>query len=117
MTDSCATWEPEHVDEVTVVAVAKVKPEHEERALELLRGVIDASHGEDGCVKYTLHRSTNEPGTFTIVERWRSQADLDTHFAMPHMAAMQEVFSYLAEPPTILFCEPVPAGDDAKGVL
>jgi len=105
------------VDEVTVVAVAKVKPEHEERALELLRGVIEASHAEDGCVKYTLHRSKNETGTFSIVERWRSQADLDTHFAMPHMAPMQEVFGYLEKPPTILFCEPMPTGDDAKGAL
>jgi hypothetical protein len=33
------------VDEVTVVAVAQIKPEHEERALELVRGVIEASHG------------------------------------------------------------------------
>ena len=105
------------MDEVTVVAVARIKPEHEERALELLRGLIEASHGEDGCVKYTLHRSKNEPGTYSIVERWRSQADLDTHFAMPHMAPMQEVFGYLVEPPTILFCEAVPAGDDTKGRL
>jgi quinol monooxygenase YgiN len=105
------------VDEVTVVAVAKLKPEHEERALELLRGVIEATHGEEGCVKYTLHRSNNEPCTFSIVERWRSQADLDAHFGQPHMAPMQEVFGYLVEPPTILFCEPIPAGDDAKGLL
>jgi quinol monooxygenase YgiN len=105
------------VDDVTVVAVAKVKPEHEERALELLRGVIEGSHGEDGCVKYTLHRSKNEAGTFTIVERWRSQADLDAHFGQPHMAAMQEVFGYLEEPPTILFCEPIAAGGDEKGLL
>jgi len=105
------------VDEVTVVAVAKIKPEHEERALELLRGVIEASHGENGCVKYTLHRAGNEPGTFSIVERWRSQADLDAHFGKPHMAPMREVFGYLEAPPTILFCQPVPVGDEAKGLL
>ena len=105
------------MDEITVVAVARVKPEHEARALELLRGVIESSHAEEGCVKYTLHRSKNEPGTFSIVERWRSQADLDAHFGQPHMAPMQEVFGYLDEPPTILFCEPMPTGDGAKGAL
>jgi quinol monooxygenase YgiN len=105
------------MDEVTVVAVAKVKREHEERALEVLRRLIEASHGEDGCVKYTLHRSKNEPGTFSIVERWRSQADLDAHFGQPHMAPMREVLAYLEEPPTILFCEPLPVGDGAKGTL
>lgn len=104
------------MSEVTVVAVAKIKPEHEERALELLTGVIEASHTEDGCVKYTLHRSNNEPGTWSILERWRSQEDLEKHFGQEHMAPMQEVFGYLAEPPTILFCEPVPVGGD-KGTL
>ena len=105
------------MDEVTVVAVAKIKPEHEERALQILRGVIEASHDEDGCVKYTLHRSKNEPGTYSIVERWRSQADLDAHFGQPHMQPMQEVFGYLVEPPTILFCEPIPVGAEAKATL
>jgi quinol monooxygenase YgiN len=105
------------MDEVTVVAVARIKPEHEERALEILRGVIEASHGEEGCVRYTLHRSKNEPGTYSIVERWRSQTELDAHFGQAHMAPMQEVFGYLAEPPTILFCEPVAVGDEAKGSL
>ena len=105
------------MDEVTVVAIARIEPEHEERALELLRGVIEASHAEEGCVKYTLHRSKNEPGAFSIVERWRSQKDLDAHFGRPHMAPMQEVFGYLVEPPTILFCDPVPVGNQAKGAL
>jgi quinol monooxygenase YgiN len=104
-------------EEVTVVAIAKIQPDHEERALELLRGVIEASHAEEGCVKYTLHHSKNEPGAWCIVERWRSQADLDAHFGQPHMAPMQELFGYLSEPPAILFCEPIPAGDAAKGSL
>lgn len=104
------------MSEITVVAVARIKPEHEERAVELLRGLIEASHGEDGCVKYTLHRANNEPGVWSIVERWRSQADLDAHFQQPHMAAMQEVIGYLAEPPTILFCDPVAVGGE-KGAL
>ena len=105
------------MSEVTVVAVARIKPEHEERALELLRSVIEASHGEEGCVKYTLHRAKNEPGAFSIVERWRSQADLDAHFTQPHRAPMEEVFGYLVEPPTILFCDPVPLGDEDKRAL
>lgn len=104
------------MSEVTVIAVAKIKPEHEERALELLTSVIEATHTEDGCVKYTLHRSNNEPGTYSIVERWRSQEDLDKHFTQEHMAPMQEVVGYLVEPPVILFSEPVAVGSD-KGTL
>lgn len=104
-------------DEVTVVATMRVKPGEEQRALEILRGVIQASHTEDGCVKYTLHRSSNEPGAFCIVEKWRSQADLDAHFKQPHMAPIAEALKLLAEPPQVLFCEPVAVGDQVKGSL
>jgi len=95
----------------------KVRPGEEERALEILQGVIAASHAEEGCVKYTLHRAGNEPGAFAIVERWRSQADLDAHFEQPHMAPIAEALELLAEPPQILFCEPVLVGDQDKGSL
>lgn len=103
--------------EVTVIATMKVKPEDEQRALAILEGVIAASHGEEGCVRYTLHRATNEPGAFSIVEVWRSQADLDAHFKQPYMAAIADAVGMLVEPPRILFCEPVPVGDPEKGAL
>ena len=95
----------------------KVKPEHEERALGILKEVIASSHGEDGCVKYTLHRAKNEPGAFSIVEVWRSQDDLDAHFKEPHLAPIAEALELLVEPPQILVCEPLPVGDPEKGAL
>src|SRR5680860_1884089 len=104
-------------NDVTVVASMKVKPGEEEGALEILSGVIQATHTEDGCVKYTLHRSSNQPGAFCIVEKWRSQAELDEHFKQPHMAPLAEAVELLSEPPQILFCEPVAVGDTVKGLL
>jgi len=104
-------------DQLTVIATVKVKPEDEDKAVEILKGVVAATHGEEGCVKYTFHRATNEPGAFAIVEVWRSQADLEAHFKEPHMAPITEAFGMLGEPPQILFCEPVPIGDSGKGTL
>ncbi len=103
--------------QVTVVATMKVKPADEDRALAILEGVIAASHGEEGCVKYTLHRATSEPGAFSIVEVWRSQEDLDAHFKEPHMAPIAQALELLTEPPQILFCAPVAVGDGVKGAL
>ena len=102
---------------VTVIAVFTLKPEHEDEAIEILKGVVAASHGEEGCLLYTLHKASNKPQTWSIVEKWRSQDDLDAHFKMPHMEPMADAVGMLAEPPTILFCEPAPVGDDAKGSL
>lgn len=103
--------------EVTVIATMKLSPEGEQRALEILRGVIAASHEEEGCVKYTLHRAGNEEGAYCIVEKWRSQADLDAHFGKPHMAPIAEAVKLLTEPPQILFCRQVEVGDGPKGLL
>ncbi len=104
-------------EEVTVVATAKIKSGLEEDALAILRGVIEDIHGEEGCVKYTLHRSQNEPGSIAIVERWRSQEDLDKHFKEPHMAPYAKAIEMLSEPPHILFCEQLEIGDPVKGSL
>ena len=104
------------MSEVTVVAVFTVKEEHEEEALAILEGVVEATHGEEGCLLYTLHKANSKPQTYTIVEKWRSQDDLQSHFTQPHMQPMTEAVGMLAEPPTILFCDPVPVGGD-KGAL
>jgi quinol monooxygenase YgiN len=105
------------MSEITVVATFTVKEEDEEAAIAILKGVVEASHGEEGCLLYSLHKANNKPQTYTIVEKWRSQADLDNHFGQPHMKPMTEAVGMLAEPPTILFCEPVPVGDSGKGAL
>ena len=102
---------------VTVIATFTVKPEHEDEAIEILKGVVAASHGEEGCLLYTLHRASNKPHTWSIVEKWRSQDDLEAHFRMPHMQPMADAVGMLAEPPAILFCEPEAVGDEAKGAL
>ncbi len=49
-----------------------------------------------------------------IVERWRSQEDLDQHFTRPHMAAMAGLADSLAGPPEVIFSEPLPHGQPAK---
>ena len=104
-------------DVVTVIATMKVKPEDEERVLGVLEDVIAASQGEEGCLKYTLHRAKNQIGAFSIVEVWRSQDDLDAHFKESHMAPIAQALEMLIEPPQILFCEPMRVGDSEKGAL
>ena len=41
---------------------------------------------EPGCLAYEAYLDRNDPGRVFIFERWRAQADLDAHFATPHMA-------------------------------
>lgn len=105
------------MSEVVVVATFVAKPGRSGEIERFGKEVVQPSHEEDGCVKYALHRSTADPETFVLVEKWRSQEDLDAHFQQPHMAQLGDLQEALAEPPTIHFLEPLPYGDAEKGLL
>ncbi len=103
-------------DQVVVVATFVAKPDRADEIEQFGREVVAPTHGEDGCVKYALHRDTSDPNTFVLVEVWRSQEDLDQHFAQPHMALVAELQDAI-EDSSVHFLEPVPYGDRAKGTL
>jgi quinol monooxygenase YgiN len=78
------------------------------------------THEEDGCLLYAVHRDAADPHHFVVVERWRSQEDLDAHFTTPHV---QELLAFagaagnLAEPPRMTFATPLRLGAPGKGSL
>jgi len=47
--------------EVVVVASFTAKDGREEEAERLLRGAIEPTHAESGCLLYALHRGTQDP--------------------------------------------------------
>jgi quinol monooxygenase YgiN len=104
--------------ELTVIAKAKAKPGREADLERAMRAVVDPSHEEQGCVRYTLHRSLDDPATFVTVERWASKDAMDQHFAAPHtQALLKQVPDLLAEPPDISVFELLPEGRAEKGRL
>lgn len=103
---------------VTVVALIKLKPGAEAAAIAVLEPIVEQTHAESGCLKYTLHRSTADPQQFVLIERWATQAALDAHFLEPYMGSLfTDVADHLAEPPSIHFLTPHPLGNAEKGAL
>lgn len=100
--------------EVIVVATMRVLPGRGDDLVERFGAVVEATHREHGCLAYGLHRDRFDSSRFVLIERWRSQADLDAHFRQPHMAAVAGLADGLAGPPEVVFCEAVPQGDPAK---
>ncbi len=106
------------MSEVVVVAILKVKEGRREEAITGFTPVIEATHREPGCISYALHQDNTDPDTLLVIERWKSQDDLNAHFGQPHMAEMGALATeVLAEQPRIIFCSGLPAGDPSKGVL
>ena len=48
--------------------------------------IADAVRAERGCIRYDLHRVTNQPERFLLLEEWASADDLATHDASAMMA-------------------------------
>ena len=70
---------------VRVVARVVARPGKEDELRTLLRGLIEPTRREPGCVTYELLQNTADPTDFTFVEEWCSEADLDAHLQSPHL--------------------------------
>lgn len=89
---------------VTLVGIARPKPERAEELKELLLSFVAPTRQEPGCLEYHFHEDRDEPGVFVFYEAWRSQADLDAHLALPHLSAFWESrMEYLASDLEIRF--------------
>jgi quinol monooxygenase YgiN len=104
--------------ELTVIARAKAKAGREADLERAMRAAVAPSHDEPGCLRYTVHRSLNDPASFVTVERWVSKEAIDRHFVAPHtQALMKQIPELLAEPPDISVFELLPEGRPEKGRL
>ena len=81
---------------------------------------IEQTHQEEGCLAYALHRDAADPDHLVLVERWRSQEDLDAHLQTPHVAdllAFAGTPGNLAAAPQLTYGGSLGLGDEAKAHL
>lgn len=72
---------------IYILALARAIPGKEAELEVLLKGFVEKTRQEKGCVQYDLHQDTAEPGLFVFYERWESEADLKVHLQSPHIHA------------------------------
>ena len=74
---------------IIVLARAEFDPAQLEALEPALDAMMRATWEESGCLSYSMAIENREAGICTIVERWRSEADLKAHFSTPHMEAFK----------------------------
>jgi quinol monooxygenase YgiN len=103
---------------VVVVSRIKVRQGQRGAAIEALCEEIEASHREDGVLKFALHEDPTDPANLLVVEVYRSAEDIENHYNQPHftklLERMDELFDGL---PTADRFTSLPAGDPTKGQL
>ena len=102
--------------ELTVVAKVRAKSGREADLERELRAIVAPTHAESGCLRYTLHRSLEDPTLFITIERWVSKEAIDKHFGAPHIQSLlKKAGELLASPPEIMVFELLPEGQPDKG--
>ncbi len=76
---------------LTVVAIIRVQPDHLEEIGAGLRGLIEPTLQEEGCINYDLHQDREDPTLFVFHENWTSEELLDRHLESDHIKAFQAI--------------------------
>src|SRR6059058_5526816 len=85
-----------------VVARIKARSETVSRVRELLRGLLEPTRNESGCLCYDLLQNKEDPTDFTFVEEWESDAAFERHAASDHIKAIgPKLQPVVSEPPDI----------------
>jgi len=106
--------------EVIGIVGITVAEGREDALKEAFEACAQGTHAEEGCLTYALHVDNANPRSFVLLERWRSQEDLDAHMTKPYVA---DLFAFagtegnLAAPPSLVFASALGLGDPDKGSL
>jgi len=71
----------------TMVARMVAKPDRGEALKAELSKLVAPTRAEDGCLRYDLHQSLDEPRAFLFFEDWESEAHWRAHCDTPHFLA------------------------------
>lgn len=69
---------------IVIVARAEVQPGQTDAYIRLAKELETLSRREDGCIAYTLHRSTDDPSVFVVIEQWIDRQAIEAHNASEH---------------------------------
>ena len=90
-------------DLIYVVVKLQARAGKEETLRKAIEGLVEPTKKEKGCRRYSLLQDRQNPAVLGILEEWETEADLNTHLALPHL---QKLFSQLPEllaaPPDII---------------
>jgi len=85
-----------------VVAHLIARSDRIDETLDVLKGLIEPTRAETGCIRYELHRNMSKPADLTFIEEWTDDDALDAHLVSEHLTAAQvKLAELLAEPADI----------------
>jgi (4S)-4-hydroxy-5-phosphonooxypentane-2,3-dione isomerase len=75
---------------IVLIATWVAKPGREADIERIIAAMTPPSRAEPGCEAYQAHRSTEDPRTFLLYERYADEAAAEAHRASDHFKAHVE---------------------------
>ncbi|MEW6053526.1 MAG: putative quinol monooxygenase [Nitrospirota bacterium] len=80
-----------------------VRPAMRRDFLETMRGMLEPTRVERGCLSYRLYEDVEDRNTFILVEEWNTQEDLETHIRTDNQRRLLVLMDLLSEQPELRF--------------
>jgi len=101
-------------DAVSVIATIRVKPGKVDQFIAAFKANIPHVLAEDGCIEYfpaidiatDIAVQNTDDHVITIIEKWRSLEDLNSHLKAPHMLIYREQVSDLVDDTSLKVLKP-----------
>lgn len=85
---ACADTRADTDEAVTMFVTLPIQPDALESFLPVMRENIAGSRAEPGNISFDVYRSEGGGADLFLIERWESEAALDTHMQTPHLQAV-----------------------------
>jgi quinol monooxygenase YgiN len=80
-----------------------VQPERRSDLLDTMRGILEPSRVERGCLSYRFYEDVENRNAFFLLEEWATQKDLESHIRTDNQRRLLALMDLLSEQPELRF--------------
>ncbi len=74
-----------------------VRPGRRSDLLETMRGMLEPTRVERGCLSYRLYEDVENRNTFVLLEEWATQEDIERHIRTDNQRLLLTLMDLLSE--------------------
>jgi len=82
-----------------VIAKIVLKKQYRDVFDKGMTTLIEATLEEAGCLRFEVYEDRDQESVYWLVERWRSQTDLEDHYAQSYVRALIDNYDEWLEEP------------------
>ena len=88
---------------ILVTLKMTVRPEKRHDLLETIKGMLEPTRVERGCLSYRLYEDIEDRNAFVLLEEWETQQDLERHIRTDNQQRILTLMDLLSRQPELRF--------------